>query len=51
MLIHVFEPDSTKSPLGVVFARVSIPPGSDPASGSVRPNAPIVLPAAAVWPM
>ena len=45
LVIHIFEPLSTQ-PEDVFFARVRMPAGFDPASGSVRPKQPIVSPAA-----
>ena len=45
LVIHIFEPLRTQlSPLRL--ARVRIPAGLEPASGSVRPKQPIVVPAA-----
>ena len=45
LVIHIFEPLSTQ-PSPDFFARVRMPAGLEPASGSVRPKQPIVVPAA-----
>ena len=44
-MIHIFEPSRTQSPPSR-RARVRIPPGSEPWSGSVRPKQPIASPVA-----
>ena len=44
-VIHIFEPFRTQ-PESVFFARVRMPAGLDPASGSVSPKQPISSPAA-----
>ncbi len=46
LVIHIFDPDSTQSPPGSRRARVRIPAGLDPKSGSVSPKQPIASPAA-----
>ena len=43
LVIHIFAPFTTQSP-PFLTARVSMAPGSEPWSGSVRPKQPIALP-------
>ena len=45
LVIHIFEPLRTQPP-SVFFARVRIAAGLEPASGSVSPKQPIVVPSA-----
>ncbi len=45
--IHILEPLSTQ-PSATFFARVFIPPGSEPWSGSVSPKQPIISPVASL---
>ncbi|GIU92623.1 MAG: hypothetical protein KatS3mg011_1529 [Acidimicrobiia bacterium] len=45
LVIHIFRPSNTQSP-PTRLARVRIPPGSEPASGSVNPKQPITSPEA-----
>jgi hypothetical protein len=45
LVIHILAPFSTY-PSSVFWARVIIPPGLEPKSGSVRPKQPITSPAA-----
>jgi hypothetical protein len=45
-VIHILVPSSTQSPDGSRRARVRIPPGLEPKSGSVRPKQPRASPRA-----
>ena len=45
-MIHIFVPFRTQSPDGSRRARVRIPPGFEPKSGSVSPKQPIASPRA-----
>ena len=45
LVIHILEPESRKPP-STLRARVFMPPGSEPWSGSVRPKQPMSSPVA-----
>ncbi len=47
LLIHIFDPFSTYPP-SALRARVSMPPASEPKSGSVRPKQPSTSPVASL---
>ena len=47
LVIHILEPETLKPP-GTVTARVFMPPGSEPWSGSVRPKQPTHSPVASL---